>query len=473
MVCASCFGDTGGAGETLKSRGVEPNVDGLRSYLQMLVPGNEQRKTIEALIKQLGHDEFRKREEAMAKLKTIPLVPRDALERAAKSDDEEMKWRAEEVLEQLGDTSDAVFNAAMDIIAKQKMPGLTRDILNALAHIERQDQQRAAEGALQATAADTDVPTFTAMLKHKSPVIRRAAVSAIIALTTGQNVKDLKPLMDDPDEQFRLTVARALANRGDRDCLETLVQLLESKHFSIRFQAVRILRALTGQNFKFNDSDEAARKKATDAWAKWIKANGAIAELHLPLALDDEIDLFESGDLTDWVSINGGRIEKNTKDWQFKKGVLMCAGQGHGFLRTRKAFRDYVLKLEWRWPQAGGDSGVWLQMADGNLSRPKCIEAQLLSGKSGDFWMIGNYAATVKGRRTSSHVPKTGPNNEKPIGQWNQMEIKILNGELTVKVNGALQNAAKDCPTEPGYIGLQVEGSPIHFRKVRITPLSD
>ena len=38
----------------------------------------------------------------------------------------------------------------------------------------------------------------------------------------------------------------------------------------------------------------------------------------------------------------------------------------------------------WRWPEAGGDSGVWLLMAKPGGSMPLCLEAQLLSDSAGD-----------------------------------------------------------------------------------------
>ena len=45
-------------------------------------------------------------------------------------------------------------------------------------------------------------------------------------------------------------------------------------------------------------------------------------------------------------------------------------------------------------------------------------------------------------------------------------------GNLQVKVNGRVVNEATDCEVVAGPIGLQSEGGKIHFRKVRLVPLS-
>jgi acyl-homoserine-lactone acylase len=62
---------------------------------------------------------------------------------------------------------------------------------------------------------------------------------------------------------------------------------------------------------------------------------------------------------------------------------------------------------------------------------------------------------------------------EKPIGEWNTMEITCKGGDVTVKVNGQLVNEGKNCSIKEGAISLQSEGAPIEFRKVALMPLSN
>ena len=48
----------------------------------------------------------------------------------------------------------------------------------------------------------------------------------------------------------------------------------------------------------------------------------------------------------------------------------------------------------------------------------------------------------------------------------------VLDGEdLTLEVNGLLQNTAADCEVIPGKILLQAEGAYIEFRKVQLRPI--
>ena len=45
-------------------------------------------------------------------------------------------------------------------------------------------------------------------------------------------------------------------------------------------------------------------------------------------------------------------------------------------------------------------------------------------------------AARTNGR----HTKKALPSNEKPLGEWNHYEITLDGGELTLEVNGEVQN---------------------------------
>jgi hypothetical protein len=98
---------------------------------------------------------------------------------------------------------------------------------------------------------------------------------------------------------------------------------------------------------------------------------------------------------------------------------------------------------------------------------------QLASGNAGDFWVIGteldvpNEAERKKGRR---HINLTD-DAEKPLGEWNTMEIVCEGGEITVRVNGELVNHATNVSETQGAIALQSEGTPIQYRNICLTYL--
>jgi hypothetical protein len=147
-----------------------------------------------------------------------------------------------------------------------------------------------------------------------------------------------------------------------------------------------------------------------------------------------------------------------------------------GYLLTKKNdFANYVLELEWRWPEKGGNNGVLVHVTKpGALGVwPKSLEVQLGSGDAGDFWVIGTTMALDKpeGRIEERRHKNLSDGDEKPLGEWNKMEITCRGDDVLVKVNGKLVNHAKKVSQTKGAIALQSEGTPIEFRNIRLTTL--
>lgn len=186
--------------------------------------------------------------------------------------------------------------------------------------------------------------------------------------------------------------------------------------------------------------------------------------------------LFNGTDLSNWTWVTDKGDTKLDDVWSIKDEMLHCTGNPRGYIRTNKGdYRDYSLIVEWRWPGKGGNNGVLVHSSTpGALGVwPKSIEVQLAHGNAGDFWVIGtdldvpNEESRKKGRR---HLNLTD-DSEKPLGEWNRMEITCKRDEIVVKVNGELVNHAENCNVAQGAISLQSEGTPIEFRKVELTSL--
>lgn len=152
--------------------------------------------------------------------------------------------------------------------------------------------------------------------------------------------------------------------------------------------------------------------------------------------------------------------------WEVRDGVGHCKGQPAGYMRTTQAFSDYRLEFEWRWLEQPGNSGVLLHITGEDKVWPKSIEAQLKSGDAGDFWVIDGTDFKEHVNKDERRVPKKAESNEKPIGDWNKMEIECQGNTIRVYVNGLLQNEATETTVERGYIGFQSEGAPIEFRNI-------
>ena len=56
-------------------------------------------------------------------------------------------------------------------------------------------------------------------------------------------------------------------------------------------------------------------------------------------------------------------------------------------------------------------------------------------------------------------------------GEWNHYYIRAINGEVRLWVNGEEVSGGTACDPADGYICLDSEGSPIHFRRLRIREL--
>jgi len=159
-------------------------------------------------------------------------------------------------------------------------------------------------------------------------------------------------------------------------------------------------------------------------------------------------------------------------NWSVSDGVLRCEGKKVGYIRTENGYANYKLHVEWRWPEATGNSGVLLHLTGKDQSFPNCIEAQLKSGDAGMLVMMSGGALTVDGKRIVAQKfaasKRKNPSNEKPAGKWNSYDIVCNNGSITVTVNGLKQNAGIAAKPASGHIALQSEGAPIEFRNVYV-----
>ncbi|MFT3685740.1 MAG: DUF1080 domain-containing protein [Phycisphaerales bacterium] len=189
-----------------------------------------------------------------------------------------------------------------------------------------------------------------------------------------------------------------------------------------------------------------------------------------------QVDLFNGKDLTGWTAVVpdlAAKKEDQTKPWTINGGVLCCAGNPGGYIRTNEKFTNFVFRCQWRFDPAkgAGNSGVLLRMNGEDKVWPRSIEAQLESGNAGDFWNIDQMKMGVAKERTNGRNTKHTHGAERPLGQWNEYEIVCDHGAVKLYVNGELLNEAVDCEETPGYICLQSEGSYIEFRNIRIVPL--
>ena len=195
-------------------------------------------------------------------------------------------------------------------------------------------------------------------------------------------------------------------------------------------------------------------------------------------------ELFNGKDLTGWVNVN-----TDPDTWTVKDGVLMCSGRPIGVMRTDRQYENFILHIEWKHLEAGGNSGVfvWSDAKPGEKNRlPNGVEVQMLEvdyitlhkrdGQPlslgyvhGDLFGVGGVQIVPdnpRGVRSSSLE-----NRAKPRGEWNTYDVVAIDGTLKLAVNGKFVNGISKSTQKKGYLCLESEGAPIHFRNIRIMEL--
>jgi hypothetical protein len=194
--------------------------------------------------------------------------------------------------------------------------------------------------------------------------------------------------------------------------------------------------------------------------------------------------LFNGKDFTGWSRF----LSPNAKDadpdkiWTIHDGVIFCEGSVPGYLLTEKAYKNYVLRLQWRWgdkpgKSGGRNSGVFVHTVGPDKIWPKGVEAQLMADHAGDFWLVDGFQLKVDSERqdprVARHYFRMKDEVEKPLGEWNQYEITCQGDRIELVVNGNLVNVGTESELTEGRILLQSEGAEIHFRNIEFKPLAD
>jgi len=183
---------------------------------------------------------------------------------------------------------------------------------------------------------------------------------------------------------------------------------------------------------------------------------------------DKPITLFNGKNLDGWKLTN----PRQTNGWSVEDGVLVnrpVQQKGrrrvsYGNLRTVAEFEDFNLKLEVNVPRRG-NSGVYLR---------GIYEVQISDSYGRD--LDSHNMGAIYSRMTPT------VNAEKPAGQWQTLNITLLNRHVTVELNGKViidnqpllgctGGALWSDESKPGPIYLQGDHSAISYRNLVLTPI--
>ena len=181
--------------------------------------------------------------------------------------------------------------------------------------------------------------------------------------------------------------------------------------------------------------------------------------------------LFNGKDLKNWIFHLKDPSVDPAGVFTVQNGVIHIKGDPFGYMRTKKAYSDYDLHVEWRYPSELSNSGVFIHGQEPDTIWLRTIECQLMAGNAGDFVCMNGAEMNEQKDKKQRVIRKMAASNEKPLGEWNMMDIKCNGNTIEVKVNGLLQNKGTGLNLSEGSICLQSEGKEIEFRNVYLTKL--
>jgi hypothetical protein len=186
--------------------------------------------------------------------------------------------------------------------------------------------------------------------------------------------------------------------------------------------------------------------------------------------------------------------------WEIVDGTLHMIGSGRGEAGASdggdiiydKEFQNFTLSLEWKISE-GGNSGIFYlgQEGDYDFIWKTAPEMQVLDNDKHPDAKLGKDGNRQAGSLYDLIPAK--PQNAKPVGEWNQVEITVYKGTVVHKQNGVnvveyhlwtpewnelvagskFPELNKDWANvaSKGYIGLQDHGDDVWFRNIKIKEL--
>lgn len=180
------------------------------------------------------------------------------------------------------------------------------------------------------------------------------------------------------------------------------------------------------------------------------------------------VALFDGTNMDSWVV-------KGDPAWSVQNGIMVCSGQGHGWLRSKGVYKDFTLRLEYRIAN-GGNSGFFARATEDGDPAFTGMEVQI----------AGDHGGAPSKHSTASVYDAIAPsaNLSRPGGDWNSLEVTVVGAGVTVVFNGRTVVAADLSDKElnaplseerkfwnrakTGFVGVQNHGSKVEYRDIRI-----
>jgi Domain of Unknown Function (DUF1080) len=184
-------------------------------------------------------------------------------------------------------------------------------------------------------------------------------------------------------------------------------------------------------------------------------------------------DLFNGKDFTGWTGAKDG--------YEIQDGLLINRPGKGGNLFTEAEYADFTARVEYKLP-AGGNNGLAIRSpGKGQPSSVAMCEIQILDNDAVKH-------AKIDPRQANGSVYGMIPAHrgyDRPIGEWNFMEVTVKGPKVTVELNGTqivdgdVSQIKEFMGGKPhpgkdrarGHFGFAGHGDPVAFRNVRIRPV--
>lgn len=185
-----------------------------------------------------------------------------------------------------------------------------------------------------------------------------------------------------------------------------------------------------------------------------------------------------------WINVNTGN-----DTWTLRKEELRCSGQPIGVMRSEKQYENFMLHVEWKHTEPGGNSGIFVwssAVPDEKFRLPDGVEVQMLeldwvklNSKDGVQQPIAYVHGELFGVGGVETIPdnprdtrsKSIENRCKPRGEWNTYDVVCVDGTIKLSVNGKFVNGISKSTQKKGYLCLESEGAEIFFRNFTLVEL--
>jgi cytochrome c len=184
--------------------------------------------------------------------------------------------------------------------------------------------------------------------------------------------------------------------------------------------------------------------------------------------------IFDSNNLNEWKMAGKGKFEvlRAEEEEEEEQSIILRSEGGMGLLwYTKKMYRNFILKLDWKTNHKSDNSGIFVRFPnpdnDPMIAVNNGYEIQIDDLAMPDGNPIHNTGA-IYGFAAPSYSSKQISSKE--IGQWNRFEIKVVDQSYSVILNNILITEFVGNRSLQGYIGLQNHDSKstVSFRNIMI-----